>query len=130
MPCLIKLVKIYIFKDYFSLVKIYILKLYFQRLFYLAKNFKGGGAESRRTERKFKGGLSPLHYTTGYTNRPVVYTSRNATFCRCSCVYKGEFTVTTLKSRFSHCLDCLDSLMWEERIPKMADMGPKMADIG
>ena len=108
MRCLIKLVKIYIFKDYFILLKI----------------VRGGGSEPRRTERKFKGGTQPppLHHwlyqpAPGYTHRD-------------SYVYKGEFTITTLKSRFSHCLDCLDSLMWEERIPKMADMGPKMADIG
>jgi hypothetical protein len=39
-------------------------------------------------------------------------------------VYNGKSTITTLKSHFSHCLNCLESLMREDSTPKMADIGP------
>jgi hypothetical protein len=43
------------------------------------------------------------------------------TICyHCSCVYNGQITVAILKSRFSHRLDCLDSLT----TPKMTGIDP------
>ena len=40
-----------------------------------------------------------------------------------SCLYNGKFTVTTFKSRFSRCLNCLESFTRADSTPKMADFG-------
>jgi hypothetical protein len=42
-----------------------------------------------------------------------------------SCAYDGKFTVTTFKSRFSHFLNWLNYLAWEDSTSLMADMGPR-----
>ena len=48
---------------------------------------------------------------------------RNTTFEYCSCLYNGKFKVTTFKSHFSRCLNCLESFRRAESTPKMADFG-------
>jgi hypothetical protein len=47
---------------------------------------------------------------------------QNTAFQCCSCLYNGKFTVTTFKSRFSRCLNCLESLTRADNTPKMADI--------
>jgi hypothetical protein len=37
--------------------------------------------------------------------------------------FNGKFAVTTFKSRFSRCLNCLESFTTADSTPKMADLG-------
>ena len=45
---------------------------------------------------------------------------QNTTF-QYVCIFDGKFTVTTFKSRFSHCLNCLESFTRADSTPKIAD---------
>ena len=53
---------------------------------------------------------------------------RNTTLYYCSCLYNGKFTVTTFKSPFSCCLNCLESFTRADSTPKMADFGLREKD--
>jgi hypothetical protein len=66
--------------------------------------------------------MSMLMKTRRYEHTVFWYIDEYAgTICyHCSCAYNGQFTVTILKSRFSHRLDCLDSLT----TPKMTGIDP------
>ena len=65
----------------------------------LAKYF--GGAE--RNDEEESGFYPPFWGVLHLPSWLIMKAEQNATFCKCSCVCNGsKFTVTTLKSRFSH----------------------------
>ena len=56
-------------------------------------------------------GLLPL-------SRFRVYTPQDATFYTCSYLYTGNFTISTVKSRYSHCFYCLKLFNEDKQCPK------------
>ena len=51
------------------------------------------------------------------------YTLQDATVYTCSYLYSGNFIISTVKSRYSHCFNCLNSLTRTDSTPKTADFG-------
>ena len=54
-------------------------------------------------------------------SRLRAYTRQDATFYPCSCLYTGNFTISNVKSRYSHCFNCLKRFYEDRQYPKMAD---------
>ena len=50
-------------------------------------------------------------------SRLRAYTLQDATFYPCSCLYTGNFTISTVKSRYSHCFNCQKTLLQGQTVP-------------
>ena len=51
------------------------------------------------------------------------YTLQDATVYTCSYLYSGNFIISTVKSRYSHCFNCLKLFNEDRQYPKTADFG-------
>ena len=51
-------------------------------------------------------------------SRLRAYTLQDATFYSCSYLYTGHFTISTVKSRYSHCFNCLKLFYEDRQYPK------------
>ena len=51
-------------------------------------------------------------------SRLRAYTLQDATFYTCSYLYTGNFTISTVKSRYSQCFNCLKLFYEERQYPK------------
>ena len=52
------------------------------------------------------------------------YTLPDATFYNCSYLYTGNFTISTVKSRYSHCFHCLKLFCEDRQCPKNGRFWP------
>ena len=52
------------------------------------------------------------------------YTLQDATVYTCSCLYSGNFIISTVKSRYSHCFNCLKLFNEDRQYPKNGRFWP------
>ena len=56
-------------------------------------------------------------------SRLRAYTLQDAAFYTCSYLYTGNFTISTVKSRYSHCFNCLKLFCEDREYPKHGRFG-------
>ena len=57
-------------------------------------------------------------------SRLRAYTLQDATFYTCSYLYTGDLTISTVKSRYSHCFNCLRLFYVDRQHPKYGRFWP------
>ena len=55
---------------------------------------------------------------------PRAYTLQDATVYTCSYLYSGNFIISTVKSRYSHCFNCLKLFNEDRQYPKNGRFWP------